>query len=170
MVFFFSFPSQVPAAENQFFTKDSLRYDSVKVVRLIKSDVILLEDGQKIRLIGIKGFDAPRRKMNRPADEYGFVIEEDVEPTTSLEDRAYEFAQELLDQKKVRVETDVKSTDADGYLLGYIFLQDGTFANAEMLKQGYAELHIQPPNLKYADQLREAYREARFEKRGIHAE
>lgn len=157
-------------AQEPIFIKSTARsLSAIKVARLIKSDLVILENGQKIRLIGVKGFDAPR-KTNRPADQYGFVIEDVSDPTILLEDRAYDFSRELLSQKKVRVEYDVKSIDSEGYLLGYLFLLDGTLVNAELLRQGYAHLHLQPPNLKYANQLREAYREARFEKRGIHAE
>lgn len=162
-------PVLFSSAEESIFVKDANSAKKVKVVRLIKSDLVILENGQKIRLIGVKGFDAPR-KMNRPVDEYGFVIEEETDPTTSLEDSAYEFAQEIMEQKNIRVEYDVKTIDDEGYTLAYVFLMDGTLVNGELLRHGYAHLHLQPPNLKYADQLREAYREARFEKRGIHAE
>ncbi len=34
-------------------------------------------------------------------------------------------------------------------------------------RQGFASLHIRPPNTKYSDQLSAAYREAREEKRGL---
>jgi micrococcal nuclease len=144
-------------------------YKNVKIERVIKSDFIILDNGKKVHLIGIKVFDQPRRK-NLPTDQYGFVIEETTtDPTTSVEEKASDFAKEIMENKKVRVELDVKTIDNDGLVLGYVFLPDGKMANAEILRQGFAELHIQPPNLKYADQLREAYREARAEKRGIHA-
>ncbi len=41
------------------------------------------------------------------------------------------------------------------------------FLNAEILRQGFANLSIRPPNMKFAKELREAYREARAEKRGL---
>lgn len=154
---------------DELFLKLSQGYKNVNIERLIKSDLILLENGKKVHLIGIKVFDEPRRK-NLPTDQYGFVIEDTSDPTTSIEDRAQEFARDLMEHKKVRVEFDMKTIDKDGFVLGYVYLPDGKMANAEILRQGYAELHIQPPNLKYAEQLREAYREARAEKRGVHAD
>ncbi len=172
LIFLFFFVSALsPAfAEETNWFKSSSGYKDVKIERIIKSDLVLLDNGKKIHLIGIKVFDEPKRG-NRPTDKYGFVIEDSTsDPTTSIEDRAYEFASELMENKKVRVEYDVKTIDADGFILGYVFLPNGTMANAEILRQGFAELHIQPPNLKYADQLREAYREARSEKRGVHAD
>ncbi len=154
-------------AESDFFLSASLEYKNVKVERVINADTIVLENGKKIRLIGLKALEAPKR-YNLPRDEYGFIIEDTSDPTTSLEETAYDFALELMSHKKVRVEFDTQSVDESGHMYGYVFLSDGTMANAEILRQGYAGLQIRPPNLKYADQLREAYREARAEKRGIH--
>ena len=156
------------AAQEPLFARLSDAYNHVKIERVIKSDLIQLEDGKKIRLIGLKVYDAPRREVRR--DEYGFIIEDTTDPTVSLEDQAYDFAQELLDHKTVRVEFDTQSVDEDGRSWGYVFLENGTMANAEILRQGFADLQIRPPNVKYADDLRKAYREARAEKRGIQAE
>jgi|CXWL01.1.fsa_nt_gi endonuclease YncB( thermonuclease family) len=158
----------VVRADNDPLLRMSEGYKNVKVDRMIKSDLILLENGKYIHLIGIKVFDVPK-KYNLPRDQYGFIIEDTSDPTVSVDDRAHDFAKELMENKKVRVVFDTQALDNDGYTFGYVFLADGTMANAEILRQGFAELRIQPPNLKYADQLREAYREARAEKRGVHA-
>ena len=155
-------------ADNDLFPRLSEGFKNVKVERMIKSDLILLDNGKRIHLIGIKVFDVAK-KYNLPRDDYGFIIEDTSDPTTSVDDRAHDFARELMENKKVRVEFDAQALDDDGNTLGYVFLVDGTMANAEILRQGFAELRIQPPNVKYADQLREAYREARAEKRGVHA-
>ena len=167
LVFCLLFLCSLSHADNDFSLGLSSGFKNIKVERMIKSDLILLDNGKKIHLIGIKVFDVPK-KYDLPRDEYGFVIEDTSDPTTSVEDRAHDFARELMEHKKVRVEFDTQALDEGGDTYGYVFLPDGTMANAEILRQGYAELHIQPPNLKYADQLREAYREARTEKRGIH--
>ena len=145
------------------------KYENVRVERVIKSDLIVLEDGKKIHLIGLKAFDKPRFKEVQ-RDEHGFIIEDTSDPTTSIEDQAYEFANRLMSQKKIRVEFDTKTVDEDGDTWGYVFLADGTMANAEILRQGLAELQIRFPNVKYAEQLRQAYRESHREKRGIQAE
>ena len=169
LIFVLLFAAVPARADSEFLLKVSDGYKQIKVERILKTDAVLLEDGKKIRLIGVKGFAAPKRFGNRPAYQYGFVIEEPVtDPTTSIEDQAYEFVNELLENKRVRIEFDNKSLDEDGYTYGYVFLPDGTLVNTEILRRGFGELSIQPPNLKYADQLREAYREARSEKRGVH--
>lgn len=155
-------------AEDGFLLRASGEYKNVKVERVINADSIQLDNGKKIRLIGIKALEAPKR-YNLPRDEYGFIIEDTSDPTTSVEDLAFDFSVELMNNQKVRVELDTQTVDEHGYVYGYVFLSDGKMANAEILRQGYAGLQIRPPNLKHADQLREAYREARAEKRGIHA-
>ncbi len=150
------------------FARMSTKYENVKVERVIKSDLIQLDSGEKVRLIGLKAFDAPR-KYDVERDKYGFVIEDFSDPTIPLEDQAYDFARWLMEHKKVRVEFDTQSVDENGASWGYVFLEDKTMANVEIIRQGFAELQIRPPNLKYADQLRKAYHEARSEKRGIQA-
>jgi micrococcal nuclease len=158
------------AGQDGLFTRLSNTYENARVERVIKSDLILLDNGKKIRLIGVKGINQPRPKEVE-RDKNGFIVEEDTsDPTTSLEDQASDFTERLLTGKKVKVEFDTQTTDDNGYTWGYVFFPDGTMANAEILRQGFAQLQIHPPNIKYADRLRDAYREARQEKRGIHAE
>ena len=63
---------------------------------------------------------------------------------------------------------DSEKNSEDYKTLAYVFLlEDDTFVNAEILRQGFAFLSIRPPNMKYAKELREAYKEARAEQRGL---
>ena len=144
-------------------------YDEVVVAEVIDPETILLADGQRLKLLGIKS-PLSRYKKSRQVerDEYGFVIEPPVDPATPLEERAVDFTKELLEGKKVRIEFDYNKRNDDGAKAGYVFLLDsGKLANAEIVRYGFAELKIRPPNVKYADELREAYQEARKERRGL---
>ena len=87
-----------------------------------------------------------------------------------MEEQAVMYAQSLLEGKKVKLEYDVQTLDGQNRRQVYVFLPDQRMANTELLRQGFVDLKIRPPNVKYADAFREAYREARTEKRGIHAE
>ena len=138
------------------------------VERVIRADVILLDNEKKIRLIGLIAPDAPKSKIVK-RDNYGIVIEEQS-PETTLNNQAFDFAKKLLENKHVRLEFDFENKDENFYTLAYVFLSDGTLANAEILRQGYANLKIVPPNTKYADTLRTAYQEARRERRGLQGE
>jgi micrococcal nuclease len=84
--------------------------------------------------------------------------------------RSYNFTRKLVEGKRVRLEFDVERTDKYERLLAYVYLQDGTFVNAEILKQGYASLMTIPPNVKYADSFVKLFREAREDKRGLWSE
>lgn len=142
---------------------------TVKVVKILSVDRIQLESGEKIKLIGLKGPALPRRKKVE-TDEHGFIIEK-VDPIQSVEEKALTFVTELLEGQSVRIETDVKQKDADFSTLAYVFLipQD-ILVNEEILRQGFAQLQIVPPNMKYEQRLRQAYLEARKEMRGFHGE
>lgn len=138
------------------------------VEKVTRADVILLNTGKKYRLIGLNGPDAPKSKAVK-RDNYGIVIEEQS-PETTLNDKAFAYAQKLLENKRVRLEFDFENKDENFYTYAYVFLEDGTFVNAEILRQGYASLKITPANTKYAEQLRKAYQDAHNERRGIHGE
>jgi len=68
----------------------------------------------------------------------------------------------LWEGLKVELEFDEERTDSYGRLLAYVHdpLTD-EMMNAEMLRSGYAQLWIIPPNTKHEDELRAAQREAK---------
>ncbi|MGB4520658.1 MAG: thermonuclease family protein [Candidatus Omnitrophota bacterium] len=51
--------------------------------------------------------------------------------------------------------------------MAYAYLKDGTFVNAEIVKQGYASLMTIQPNTKYADLFLKLYQQARENKKGL---
>ena len=52
------------------------------------------------------------------------------------------------------------------WTLAYVFLEDGTFLNAEIIKQGYGHADTRFP-FKYMDRFRRYEREAREQGRGL---
>ena len=87
------------------------------VSRVIDGDTIELIDGIKIRYIGI---NTP--EVNQPGGK-----------------EATEANRALVEGEKVRLEYDVQQQDKYGRTLAYVSLEDGTFVNAELVKQGYAQ-------------------------------
>ncbi len=153
-------------AEHPLFGKQKM--EEALVAKVLSADTIRLEDDRTIVLIGLRAPEAPApEKIER--DKYGFVIEDEI-PYLSMEEQAMKFVRELLEGKTIRLEFDIEKTSSGGTTLGYVYLKDGTFVNAEILRRGFSDLSIQPPNIKHAQRLRDAYREARQEKRGIHGE
>jgi len=51
-------------------------------------------------------------------------------------------------------------------LLAYVYLMDGTFLNAEIIKQGYGFAYTRYP-FKYLDEFRRYEKEARENRRGL---
>jgi endonuclease YncB( thermonuclease family) len=62
---------------------------------------------------------------------------------------------------------DVSETDRFGRLLRYVYLQDRTFVNAELVRQGYATAATFPPDVRHADTFVALEQEARNAQRGL---
>ena len=123
----------------------------VKVDSVIDGDTFRLENGEKVRLIGV---DTPETvHPSKPVQYYG--------------KEASEFTKRMLEGKKVRLEMDVQERDKYGRLLAYVYLEDGTFFNAELVKQGYAQAATYPPNVKYVELFIRLQKEARENNRGL---
>ncbi len=154
-------------AEEPLFSNFANKQEEGLVVKVIDADKIVLENGHRIQLIGVESIGLPKKKYVQ-RDRDGKVIE-DVEADLSItiEDQALTFAQELLENKKVKLEFDTEHRSPQGFLYAYVFLPDGNMANTSLLKMGFVHLSISPPNVKYADRLRAAYQEAREQKRGV---
>ena len=165
MIFFFSAPAWGSDNSDDLFNF-SKKQDEALVVKVVSSDLIVLEDGRHIKLIGVESAGKPPHQYVK-YDDKGHVIEEPVEPTISLEEQALTYARDLLENKKVRLEYDVDAGSSSGYLYAYVYLPDGRMANAELLRMGFVKLRTVPPNVKYEDKLRTAYQEAKKEKRGL---
>ncbi|TAM38739.1 hypothetical protein EPN54_04020 [bacterium] len=139
-------------------------YGNILVARAVDGDTLKLENGERVRLIGI---DTPEMhessKLQRDARRSG----QDEAAIKELGRQAYEFTKKLVEGKRVRLEFDAERFDKYKRLLAYVYLEDGTFVNAEIVKQGYASLLTIPPNVKYAGLFRKLYQEARENKRGL---
>ncbi len=145
----------------------AFKQEEVLVVKVISTDTLVLEDGRRIKLLGIESFGPPPRPPVK-YDSKGRPIEVDkVEPTIPLEEQAIVFARSLLEGKKVKLEYDVDSRNEQGYKVAYVYLPDGRMANVELLRQGFVRLKTRVPNVKHEDLLRSAYQEARKQQRGF---
>ncbi|MDD4569509.1 MAG: thermonuclease family protein [Tepidanaerobacteraceae bacterium] len=80
-------------------------------------------------------------------------------------------AKELLFGKMVRLENDSTTEELDKYSrpLKYVFLEDGTFYNDKMIRDGYAHEYTYNKPYKYQAQFKEAQKEASTNLRGLWA-
>jgi len=122
------------------------------VKRVIDGDTIVLEYGERVRLIGV---DTPETvHPNKPVQFFG--------------KEASKFTKDMVEGKNVRLEYDWQRKDRYGRTLAYVYLLDGTFINAEIIKQGYGFAYTKYP-FKYMDEFREYERKARNDKKGLWA-
>jgi len=139
-------------------------YSNILVTRAVDGDTLVLENKERVRLIGI---DTPEmhesNKLNRDAQRSG----QDVETIKQLGRQSYAFTKKLVEGKRVRLEFDVERFDKYKRILAYVYLEDGTFVNARIVQEGYASLMTYPPNVKYADLFLKLYQEARKNQRGL---
>lgn len=71
---------------------------------------------------------------------------------------------------RVALEVDVEPRDPYDRVLAHVRRADGTWANREMVRRGYAVVLVYPPNVRYVDALRAAADSARRESAGLWAE
>jgi micrococcal nuclease len=154
----------LPVAGNNMQAPAAGNYDNVLVVKAVDGDTLKLSNNERVRLIGI---DTPEmhesEKLYRDSRKSG----QDAKTIQALGKRSYAFTRSLVEGKTVRLEFDVEKRDKYKRLLAYVYLPDGTFVNAEIVKQGYASLMTYPPNVKYADEFRRLYQQARELRSGL---
>jgi micrococcal nuclease len=126
------------------------------VKRVVDGDTFWIDDGSekgiKVRLIGV---DAPESR-NTGTKEIAYFGKE-----------ASGYLTKLIAGKNVRLEYDAGRYDKYGRTLAYVYLKDGTFVNAKLVREGYATVMTVPPNVKYADTFLKLERKARNQNRGM---
>lgn len=155
-----------PDNRNKIFVHFGQNYDynSILVAYVADGDTVKLADGTLVRLIGI---DTPEYHESEKLIRQARRAKKDIASIKKMGALAKSFTQEILLNKKVRLEFDIEKRDKYNRLLAYIFLEDGTFINAKIIEAGYAKIMTIPPNVKYADMFKELQEEARTEKRGL---
>ena len=96
---------------------ETAQAETVTILRVIDGDTCLLEDGRRIRYLGI---DSP---------EKGAPHAEEATRANNI----------LVGGKTVRLESSRARQDRDNRLLAYVFVGD-TFVNEELVRQGHAYL------------------------------
>ena len=104
---------------------------------MIEGNTLVLNNGKKVRLIGV--------------DTSG---------------KATSFIRRLVDGKEIKLEYDRQGIDKDGQVLAYVYCLDGTFLNAEVIKQGYARIN-KDFTFEYNELFKRYQEEAKEKKKGI---
>ncbi len=100
-----------------------------RCVRDVDGDTIVLDGGERVRLIGV---DTPETKdPRRPVEYFGR--------------EASAFTRQRVAGRRVRLEYDQTRRDRYGRTLAYVYLEDGTCLNAELIRQGYGHAYTKYP-------------------------
>jgi micrococcal nuclease len=108
-----------------------------KVVRVTEDNLLILDNGKKISLIGI---DANRQ--------------------------GHRFISSMVKGKEVRLDYDPMQPDKNGRSYAYVYLSDDTFVNAAVIRKGYARVDMRFP-FAYSSEFINCQTEAQTEKRGL---
>ena len=127
-----------------------------RVSKFVDGDTFWVQDDRgeqlKVRLIGI---DTPesRNSGRKTVEYYG--------------KEAAAYVRAFVGNKRLLLEYDVSRTDRYKRTLAYVYLEDGTFLNAHLVREGYARVLTVPPNVKFAESFVRLEREARKNKKGL---
>lgn len=122
----------------------------LRVERVVDGDTLILERLDRVRLLGI---DTP--ESVRPDH-----------PVENFAKQASAFLVSLVDHEQVRVSFGRPRIDEHGRDLVFLFLKDGTFVNAELVRAGLAFLYTRSDN-RYRRQFEALEAEARSSGRGL---
>lgn len=127
------------------------------VKRVVDGDTIELQNGKKLRYIGIDTPETkdPQQKMQCYGQE------------------AYIKNKELVEGKEVRLVKDTSETDRYGRLLRYVYLvpvatgEAEIFVNEYLVREGYAQAVTFPPDVKFNQYFQELQKKATAENKGL---
>jgi len=123
----------------------------VTVKRIVDGDTFVTRKGEKIRLLGINTPET--RHRSSPAEPFG--------------KEAKQALQNLIAGKQVRLSFDREKQDRYQRTLAHVYLRDGLWVNAELLRLGLAHVYTFTPNISAAKKLLLAEDEARASKQGM---
>jgi endonuclease YncB( thermonuclease family) len=127
---------------------------AAQVVDVVDGDTIKVSIDGEVYTVRYIGMNTPETVApGRPVEWMG--------PEASAANEA------LVGGKTVTLEKDVSETDRYGRLLRFVYLADGTFVNAELVRLGYAQVSTFPPDVKYQDLFQQMEQEARDAERGL---
>jgi micrococcal nuclease len=123
-------------------------------VRVVDGDTLLLDGGERVRLIGV---DTPETvRPDWPQERFG--------------NEASAFTRRMAERKRVWLEYDPQVGRKDRYerTLAYVYLPDGTLLNREIIRRGYGHVYTRFPFSRIRE-FKAAEREAREKGLGLWA-
>jgi micrococcal nuclease len=147
-----------------FFARPAAADDVYTVRHVSDGDTLVLEDGKKVRLIGVDTpeiADPARNKQNARRNKL------DAGTVDDFAEKARRFMEKQVEGRRVRLEYDWQKEDKYGRTLAYVFREDDDVClNELLLTEGYGFAYLYFPFRRW-EEYRAAAEEARLEKRGL---
>ena len=121
-----------------------------QVVAVIDGDTIVISGGEKVRYAGL---NTPESRHPDKLPEY-------------CGQEAFEANRRLVAGKTVRLEYGEQGRDKYGRLLAYVYV-DSLFVNAELVRQGYAQVSTYKDNQRHHAEFERLQRHAIATRRGM---
>jgi micrococcal nuclease len=121
-----------------------------KVVAVLDGDTIIIDGGEKVRYAGL---NTPETHHPDKLPEY-------------CGQEAYEANRRLVAGKTVHLEFDERRRDKYGRLLAYVYVES-LFVNAELIRQGYAQVSTYKDNQRHHDEFARLQQNAIAARRGM---
>ena len=128
--------------------------EAVKVQMVIDGDTFIINNKQKVRLIGVNTPELSQSLKGKKTTEECFS------------QQSYLETKNLIEGKTVNMYKDVSNTDKYGRLLRYVYLGN-LFINNYLVQQGYAKIMPINPDIKFASIFRNSQKEAQDNMRGL---
>jgi micrococcal nuclease len=124
--------------------------ERARVIAVIDGDTVVISGGEKVRYLGI---NTPETHHPDKLPEY-------------CGQEAFEANRRLVAGKTVRLEFDQQLRDKYGRLLAYVYV-DNLFVNAELVRQGYAQVSTYRENQRHHEEFQRLQQSAIEARRGL---
>lgn len=139
--------------------------NNTDINNLNKYEVISVTDGDTFKI----NYNGEEKKIRLIGVDTPESVSPNKEKNNNYGKEASNYTKGRLEGKYIFLEFDVQQTDKYGRFLAYVYLEDGTMYNKELLEKGYAQVATYPPNVKYVEVFEEIQKKARENKIGFWA-
>jgi len=153
------------------FSSTVIAREKAKVVRIVDGDTLVVKLGNRSERVRLTGIDTPESRKNSKAKRDAARSGRDLSAIVSMGKQASAFVKSVVSRgDTVTLEYDVDRRDRYGRILAYVYLSDGRMLNELIVRSGYGSVMTYPPNVKYSDKFKKAYRHARQNNLGLWAD
>jgi len=136
------------------------------VTPMVKQELELVE------VVAVIDGDTVKIKVNGEEKSVRLIGVDTPEKNECFEKEATKRAKELMENKRIKLESDSSQDDKDKYdrLLRYIYLEDGTLVNKKLIEEGFGAEYTFKTAYKFQTEFKAAEKMAKEGKMGIWAD